>query len=78
MYVFNAYGGIVMAWFEILIGISSIGSFIVAVIALVKIRNIEKIISITYDESNKTKQSIKKTKVENGSVVAQVGRDYKG
>ena len=66
-----------MNWFEILVGISSVGSFIIAAIALFKINKVEKAVSITDNDSNKTKQLIRKTKVENGSIT-QVGRDYKG
>ena len=63
--------------FDILIGISSIGSFVVAVIALFKVHKIEKAISISVDSSNRTKQSLKNVKVENGSIT-QVGRNNRG
>ena len=66
-----------MNWFEILVGISSVGSFIVAVIALFKVRKVEKAISISKEDLSKTKQSINRSKFENVSGT-QVGRDYKG
>lgn len=64
-----------MSDFEIIVGISSIGSFIVAIIALFKVNKMEKQISI--DQNNKTRQIIKKTKIENSNV-NQIGRDNKG
>ena len=63
-----------MNLFDIVIGISSIGSFIVAVIALVKINRVEKAILISENSSNSTKQEIKKATIECSSVT-QVGRD---
>ena len=66
-----------MNWFEILVGIASIGSFAIAVIALFKVNKVEKTISISKDNTNKTRQSAKKTKVENGSIT-QIGRDHRG
>jgi len=63
--------------FDILIGISSVGSFVVAVIALFKVHKIERAISISVDSSNRTKQSLKNVKVESSSVM-QVGRDKRG
>ena len=65
----------IMSDFEIIVGISSIGSFIVAIIALFKVNKMEKQISI--DQNNKTRQIIKKTKIENSNV-NQIGRDNKG
>ena len=66
-----------MGLFDILIGISSIGFFVVAIIALVKVHNIEKAISISVNNSNRAKQSLKNVKVENGSIM-QTGRDNRG
>ena len=64
-----------MEWFEIVVGISSVGSFIVAVIALIKIREVEKSISMSNSNSNKTAQRISNNEI-NESSVKQVGRDY--
>ena len=64
-----------MDWFDILIGISSVGSFIVAVIALLKMHKIQKVLQ--NDNSNKSKQVIEKTEIQNSNV-KQVGRDYGG
>ena len=59
-----------MGTFEILVGSASIGSFIVAIIALIKVSKVEKVIS------NKAKQIVENTNIENGSIV-QSGRDYR-
>jgi hypothetical protein len=64
-----------MNWFDILIGVSSIGSFIVAIIALFKVDKIEK--HIIKDNSNNTSQTIKGSQIKN-SDVRQIGRDSKG
>ena len=64
-----------MNWFEIVVGVSSIGSFIVAIIALFKVDKIEK--QIIKDNSTKTSQSIKDSRITN-SDVRQTGRDSKG
>ena len=64
-----------MSDLEIIVGISSIGSFVVAFIALFKVNNMEKQISI--DQNNKARQIIKKNKIENSNV-NQTGRDNKG
>ena len=66
-----------MSLFDILIGISSVGSFVVAVIALFKINKVEKAITISQDSSNRAKQEIAGTKIE-GSTVIQAGRDNRG
>ena len=63
-------GGFNMGTFEILVGSASIGSFIVAIIALIKVSKVEKVIS------NKAKQIVENTNIENGSIV-QSGRDYR-
>ncbi|WMC91303.1 hypothetical protein [Kineothrix sp. MB12-C1] len=63
-----------MSWFDILIGISSIGSFIVSIVALFKVDKIEK--HIVKDYSNKTSQTIKRSKINN-SDIRQIGRDNK-
>jgi len=64
-----------MNWFDILVGVSSVGSFIVAIIALLKVDKIEK--QIIKDNSTKTSQSIKDSRITN-SDVRQTGRDSKG
>lgn len=64
-----------MSDFEIIVGISSIGSFIIAIIALFKVSKIEK--QISNDQNNKARQIIKKNKIENSNV-NQTGRDNKG
>ena len=64
-----------MNWFDILVGVSSVGSFVVAIIALLKVDKIEK--QIIKDNSTKTSQSIKGSNINN-SDVRQIGRDSKG
>ena len=59
--------------FEIAVGVASIGSFIVSIITILKVNEIEKQIN----KNNRTKQSITKSEIKNSDVV-QVGRDYKG
>ena len=63
-----------MDLFNVLVGVSTIGSFIVAIIALSKVDKIEKHLT---DNSNKTSQTIKNSKIKESNV-RQVGRDSKG
>jgi len=67
-------GGFYLNWFDIVVGVSTVCSLIVAIIALIKVDRIQK--HIISESSNKTKQTIKKTQIHN-SEVRQVGRDSK-
>lgn len=58
--------------FDTIVGLSTIGAFITALLAFIKITEIKNIIY----KSNNVKQSMDKTKVSGKSKVTQVGRDY--
>ena len=64
-----------MNWFNILVGCSTIGAFIIAIIALFKVNKIEK--QIINSHSTETNQTIENSKVQNSDII-QVGRDYAG
>ena len=64
-----------MGWFDILVGVSSVGSFIISIIALFKVDKIQK--QIVKDNSIKTSQLIKGSHINN-SDIRQIGRDNKG
>lgn len=59
-----------MEFFNIIAGMASIISLIISLISLYKVNNIQKNVT-------NSKQKITKTKIDNGSNVVQVGRDYK-
>ncbi len=62
-----------MNWFDMLVGISSICSFLVAIIALFKVDKIEKHVV----KKNKTSQIIKGSTIQSSSV-KQVSINNKG
>lgn len=62
---------IIMEFFNIIAGMASIISLIISLISLYKVNDIQKNVT-------NSKQKITKTKIDNGSNVVQVGRDYKG
>lgn len=57
-----------MEAFNMIVGISTIISCIISIISLCKINDVQKNI-------HKTEQSIKDTKIDNGSHVTQIGGD---
>lgn len=59
-----------MEFFNIIAGMASIISLIISLISLYKVNDIQKNVT-------NSKQKITKTKIDNGSNVVQVGRDYK-
>lgn len=61
---------IIMEFFNIIAGMASIISLIISLISLYKVNDIQKNVT-------NSKQKITKTKIDNGSNVVQVGRDYK-
>lgn len=61
---------IIMDFFNIIAGMASIISLIISLISLYKVNDIQKNVT-------NSKQKITKTKIDNGSNVVQVGRDYK-
>lgn len=58
-------------FFDVIVGLATIGSFIVTLLALIKVSEIKNIII----NGNKVNQSADKAKLDNSSNITMVGRD---